>query len=215
MTPGTASADIKAFLFDLGGVLVRVDSSHSFSQLARALGKPEGDVRQAMTPQLMQAYEKGIITSREFYDSLQNNCDAERHLSREDFRRFWQDVLFPVEEMLMFLDRVRQHFPIWYLSNTNDYHYEVLMEKFEWMKWCEGGIYSFQEGTMKPESRIYEITLKRIPHPAENILFLDDLPANVEGARRAGIQSVLFRDLPGLCQELKSRFPKLGALLCD
>jgi putative hydrolase of the HAD superfamily len=49
-------------------------------------------------------------------------------------------------------------------------------------------------GTRKPESRIYAITLERLGVPAEACVFVDDLEVNVEGARKAGMHGVVFRD---------------------
>src|SRR4029078_5551440 len=48
-------------------------------------------------------------------------------------------------------------------------------------------------GCRKPESRIYELTLERIGHPAATCLFVDDVLVNVEGARKAGLHAVHFQ----------------------
>lgn len=50
---------------------------------------------------------------------------------------------------------------------------------------------------MKPDPEIYEILLKRYKIVPEQALFFDDRPENVEGARKAGINGVVFNtDIP-------------------
>jgi putative hydrolase of the HAD superfamily len=49
-------------------------------------------------------------------------------------------------------------------------------------------------GCRKPESKIYRLTLERLGLPAEACLFVDDVPVNCEGARKAGMSAVHFRD---------------------
>lgn len=205
---------ISAVLFDLGGVLVQVDSSQSFIELAEILGSSPDELRAAMRSDLLTAYEKGEITSDEFYIQLQARCDGEGVLSQDAFRSHWQNVLFPNHGMIQFLKRVTEHYPVWFLSNTNQYHYDILMADFEFMRLAKGGIYSFLEGTMKPEARIYEITKARIPFPVESILFIDDLEENIAGARQAGFATVLFKSREDLCEQLKSRYPDVGENLC-
>jgi putative hydrolase of the HAD superfamily len=51
---------------------------------------------------------------------------------------------------------------------------------------------SYEVGYTKPDPRIYELCLSRLGVPAPQALFVDDRPENVEGARRLGIETVLF-----------------------
>jgi epoxide hydrolase-like predicted phosphatase len=54
-------------------------------------------------------------------------------------------------------------------------------------------VYSYEVGIEKPDRRIYEIACERLGvHPSE-IVFLDDLEANVAAARQLGMRTVLFQ----------------------
>jgi putative hydrolase of the HAD superfamily len=60
-------------------------------------------------------------------------------------------------------------------------------------------------GHRKPEAAIYELTLDRLEVTASNAVFLDDMPANVEGARAVGLQAILVgEDTEGVITELRS-----------
>jgi FMN phosphatase YigB (HAD superfamily) len=112
-----------------------------------------------------------------------------------------------------FLRRATKDFPVWLLSNTNDFHYDLLMQDFPFMKWVEGGTYSFMVGSMKPEPLIYETAIKKSGFRPEEILFIDDLEANVQAAHDQGINIIHYVDYPRFGKELGQRFPELEYLL--
>ena len=59
-------------------------------------------------------------------------------------------------------------------------------------------------GCRKPESQIYAITLERIGIDPGACLFVDDVEVNCEGARRAGINAVHFRDNDQAIPEIRA-----------
>jgi len=204
---------IKAILFDIGGVLVRVDSSQSIQKLSETLGVSVERVRQGMTRDLLNAYEKGQMTSNQFYEQLLINYGSSKTMDMETFKTYWLDVLFPKTRSVAFLERAVKDFPVWLLSNTNDFHFEILMREFPFMKWVQGGTYSFMVGSMKPEPMIYELAIKKSGFRPEEILFIDDLEPNVQAARDLGINCILYVDYLSFCEELKTRFSELRYLV--
>jgi putative hydrolase of the HAD superfamily len=59
-------------------------------------------------------------------------------------------------------------------------------------------------GCRKPESRIYELTLERVGAAPETCLFVDDVEVNCEGARKAGLTAVHFRDNEQAIPEIRA-----------
>jgi len=55
-------------------------------------------------------------------------------------------------------------------------------------------VYSHEEGIAKPNPRIYERACDRLKTPPHEVVFIDDIPANIDAARALGMQGVLFRD---------------------
>lgn len=55
-------------------------------------------------------------------------------------------------------------------------------------------VYSHEVGVAKPDPAAYELTARRLGVEAHEVLFLDDVEANVDAARRAGWHAVLHRD---------------------
>jgi len=204
---------IKAIFFDIGGVLVKVDSSSSIQKLSEKLGISSEKIKQGMTRELLNAYEKGLLTSNQFYEQLLISYNSQQTMDMETFKSYWLDVLFPCAESVAFLQRACQDFPVWLLSNTNDFHYDLLMQDFPFMKWVTGGTYSFMVGSMKPEPLIYEIAIKESGFRPEEILFIDDLEVNIQAAQDQGIHVIHYIDFSNFARELGQRFPELGYLL--
>jgi FMN phosphatase YigB (HAD superfamily) len=55
-------------------------------------------------------------------------------------------------------------------------------------------VYSHEVGIAKPDPAAYELTARRLGVEPHEVLFLDDVAANVDAARRAGWHAVLHRD---------------------
>ena len=204
---------IKAIFFDIGGVLVKVDSSESIEKLSQKLEVSPEKIRRGMTRDLLNEYEKGLLTSNQFYEQLLINYGSSKTMNMEIFKGYWLDVLFPCEDSVAFLKRATEDFPVWLLSNTNDFHYDLLMQDFPFMKWVDGGTYSFMVGSMKPDPLIYEIAIRKSGFRPEEILFIDDLEANVQAAQDQGINIIYYVDYSSFAKELSQRFPELGYLL--
>jgi putative hydrolase of the HAD superfamily len=59
-------------------------------------------------------------------------------------------------------------------------------------------------GSRKPEPRIYEITLERLGASPEAAVFIDDIEANCEGARRLGMHAIRFRSTDQAIEDIEA-----------
>ena len=209
----TSQQTIKAIFFDIGGVLVTVDSSESHRKLSEILGVSIEKIRQGMTRELLVEYEKGHLTTNQFYEQLFISYGSDQTLELDTFKTYWQETLFPCADSIAFLQRATKDLSVWLLSNTNDFHYELLVKGFPFMKWAHGGTYSFMVGSMKPDPLIYEVAIKKSGFRPEEILFIDDLEENVQAAHDQGINIIHYVGFSNFSRELKQRFPELGYLL--
>ncbi|MEO8607346.1 MAG: HAD family phosphatase [Chloroflexota bacterium] len=59
-------------------------------------------------------------------------------------------------------------------------------------------IISANIGVMKPDPQAYEAVLDHIKYPSDNAIFIDDMPANIAGARNLGIHAIHYTTTPML-----------------
>ena len=82
-------------------------------------------------------------------------------------------------------------------SNTTPIHDEQLLE-YPAVKLLEQLVTSCGIGLRKPEVESYTETLRILNADAETTLFVDDRSDNVDGARAAGLQAVVFEGAEAL-----------------
>ena len=80
---------------------------------------------------------------------------------------------------------------------TRRYPRDLLTELFD------GIVISGEEGTRKPDSRMYELGAQRIGLPPEACVYVDDLPFNLEPAAALGMATVHHEDAGTTVAELE------------
>ena len=71
-------------------------------------------------------------------------------------------------------------------------------------------VLSYEVRSLKPEPAIYDEAIRRAGVAADRIFFVDDRVENVEGARRAGMDAVVFTGVDQLQRELARRGERSG-----
>ena len=95
------------------------------------------------------------------------------------------------------LERLAERFDIYGLSNNNEISTARMHEIYEengldWQKVFKKEFISCRMKMMKPSREIFDAAAAEIGFPPGEILFVDDSLKNVDGARAAGWQAVLY-----------------------
>jgi len=107
-------------------------------------------------------------------------------------------ILFECSEWLTIPDAVKDAlhklqaagYNLYYISNTNPMDYETMMKNHAILHELKGGLASFKEKMLKPDSAIYQLLLDRYGLKAEECLFVDDMAVNTEAAAKVGYQTL-------------------------
>jgi putative hydrolase of the HAD superfamily len=76
----------------------------------------------------------------------------------------------------------------------------------DWLAWFDSFTFSCDVGRVKPDPVIYQICLEKLKVPAAEVLFLDDIAANVEGACALGMHGLIFDTVEQTVARVKERF---------
>ena len=90
------------------------------------------------------------------------------------------------------------------VSNTNEIHYKISLKRFDVLGVLHTHYLSYQMHIMKPALGFYVAIIKDQKIDPSELLLIDDLITNVEGAQTAGMQAVKFENLSQLEVTLKS-----------
>lgn len=191
---------IEIVLFDLGKVVVDFDTSRIVTALRRfSAASPEEITRLLSVSPLYHDFERGAITPAALHAELQRTLSFT--LPYEAFVPLWNDIFTRKPEMEAVVRAAKGKCRIGALSNTNELHWEFLRSNFDIMNEFDEYFLSHQLHCRKPEEAIYRKVLERTGVPGERIMYIDDIPAFIAAACRAGIRGVVFES-PRQVQEL-------------
>jgi putative hydrolase of the HAD superfamily len=192
---------IDAIVFDLGNVLLKYDERIARDRMAARTGKSAVEVESYFrTTPYATPLTLGKITGLEFYRTVAKDLGFDGDYG--EFAAIWSEIFTPIKPMLELAAGLAPRRPRIILSNTNAIHMSYVHEHFPQIREFDDQVLSHEVGLLKPDRAIYELTVRRSGCEAARMLFIDDLQANVEGARGAGMQSIRFEDVEQLRQEL-------------
>ena len=179
---------VGAFIFDIGNVLVRFRPGQAEDALAR-LGMSSGSDLDAL-PALGLRYERGDLERGQFLAAVGEVLGYAG--PEEDLSRAWQEIFEPNRPMWRLIEALHGHYPLYLLSNTNCLHHEYLAREYRVFEKFADGVFSYRVKLMKPEPEIFALALRQFGVKAGSTIYFDDLPANVEAARAAGLRAFQY-----------------------
>lgn len=185
---------IRNIVFDLGGVIFKIDKQQAISRFREAGFADAASYLDAFTQVgIFGQLESGQIGAEEFREKLSEL--AGREISMEGCAHGWQGYFaeLPRRNLDKLTELRSRGYRISLLSNTNPFMMQwVLSDKFDGQghgitHYFDALYLSYQLHAMKPERRIFELMLEgENAIPAETV-FIDDSRHNVEAAASLGI----------------------------
>lgn len=197
--------DVRFLLFDLGGVLVTWKGIEGLRDLSQGRMSLEESRLFWLNSRWVREIGRGGCSVEEFLHGVTAELDFP--LSSEDLMKAfleWDQGPMPGAREL--LTELRKKYPLGCLSNNEEVHWNLLKEKYQAEQWFDRCYLSHEIGMIKPDPEIYLHVLDDLGLKPATILFFDDNPECVEGARRAGMQSRLAKgvsDLRSILAELE------------
>lgn len=187
---------VRAVTFDLGGVLERLaPPTHWLAPWQQRLGLDEAALESAMAavdPWSVIAVG-GLSEAR-----YREQCAAALGLSSaqaDEFMADWWDWYCGEldTELHEWACGLRSQYRTAILSNSADGARREELARFHFADSFDPIIYSHEVGLAKPDPRIFTLLCARLNAAPEEVVFLDDVPENVDAACQLGIHAVLHR----------------------
>jgi haloacid dehalogenase superfamily, subfamily IA, variant 3 with third motif having DD or ED len=195
---------ISVVLFDLGKVLFDFNLSKFTSAFSKKTSRNGEDANKLISEHrnLAASYEIGKITSQEFYESLSESTQYSG--SFNEFSIAWNDIFTPIPDALEILAYTAAKNKVALLSNTNELHFEYLKARYPQVFLLFSDFHlSYLMRERKPDDEIYKKVIAYYDISPEKIFFTDDLPENVQAARKNGMKAYQFTSPADLLQNLK------------
>lgn len=183
MTP-----NITHILFDMGGVIVRLRGLPILEKWFDEPKQPKEVWRIWLTSEAPRQFESGNIDRHQFSQNiiseLQLNTTPEQFLAH--FSELPEAVYPGVKPLLSTL---QQHYTTACLSNSNELHWQGMMDTMGLKSYFDWQFSSHLMGLIKPDTDSFEYVLNQMGVKPEHTLFLDDNQLNIDAAKAVGLHS--------------------------
>jgi len=195
---------IKAIIWDIGGVLVRSIDRQPRTELAAKFGLTyealENLVFGAAQGRLAQL---GEVTSTSHLTWVCQQLGLPASAGGEFLTAFFGGDALD-QDLVAFIRKLHKNYKTGIISNGFDDVRSAIHNK-----WCMADAFdhivvSGEVGLMKPDPRIFALSASGLQIEPEEGVFIDDMPANVAGARAFGLQAVQFNSTPQTIAAIKA-----------
>jgi putative hydrolase of the HAD superfamily len=202
---------IEGIIFDFGRVITAQKPSALFHTYEKELGLAPDTMNTIMFES--RAWQETLLgrrTLKEFWHAIGPDLGLNSIHEIDQFRRRYHADEAVNRGVLNLIQRLHGRYKLAVLSNSPQGLSRWLLQwKIEDLfdsVFCSG-----DEGMVKPDPRVFKVTLDRLGVRPEAAVFIDDTPGHVEAAREMGLHGIHFTTAEALERDLEdilvSRYP--------
>lgn len=196
--------NLKNIIFDYGNVIFEINFERTQSALLQlGITNVEAFFAHKNHNQLFDDFETNTISANEFRAGIRKAADN-NDLTDQQIDDAWNSLLIGVSannhDVLL---EMKTKYRTFLLSNNNEIHYNWIIKHINenhnidnYNDYFEKAYFSHLMNMRKPNVNIFEhVILENNLNPAET-LFIDDSPQHIEGAKKAGLHTLLMNFHP-------------------
>src|SRR5262249_35834597 len=198
--PEEVTVAVRAIVFDLGGVLERVEEFEEtlgVAWRARLEMSPEEFAASLAAIDPGKLAETGQMNEAEYAA----RCATCLHLSPAQQQKFIADMWDWYcgeldEELMAFAASLRPRVRTAVVSNSADGARREELSRYAFDEIFDPIIYSHEVGLAQPDPAIFELVCSRVGGTPDQSIFVDDVPEHCEAASRVGMHAIQHRSTP-------------------
>ena len=191
---------VKNVVFDIGGVLADFRLKEFLADKGFDAVMMRRIIKASVLSPYWASFERGELTEEQ---TLEGFARTDPDIKAELYNAFSsvagmltsREYAIPLVQSLH-----RAGHGVYYLSNYSKKAYDECGASLGFMPYMDGGLVSFRVGMTKPDPRMYQLFLEQFGLAADECLFVDDTPENVDVARGLGFSGVVFENYAQLVQ---------------
>jgi putative hydrolase of the HAD superfamily len=199
---------IRSVILDFGGVISRPKNKNFGDTINRILIKKPPNFMDVYRSYRTN-YDNGQKTGEEYWSHILShygypiNKPKIEALIVEDIKS-WTEIN---PNMIQFISDVRKRVHnLSIISNMPEDILDYIRNNFQWLDHFDELTWSCEVGVVKPDPGIYEYCLDKIGIPAHECLFVDDSKANVDAAKRCGLNAIHFKSYSQFAEKLDGNY---------
>jgi len=185
---------IRAVVFDIGGVLEITPNLSMIEKWEQQLGLNPGEIM-IRCETLWHDGSIGTISEADIHKAISALLSIDSAQVEAFMADMWIEYLGELNvELTDYFRGLRSRCQTAILSNSFVGAREREIERYHFDEMTDHIIYSHEVGLSKPDRRIYELTCERLNVQPTEMIFVDNVEANISAARELGIHAILFKD---------------------
>jgi putative hydrolase of the HAD superfamily len=196
---------IRNILFDMGQVLIRFDQAYFIQRLSVAEEDVPLLLREVYRSVEWVQMDRGTIAEEQAKIRICARLPERLHEPAEKLICMWDRPILEILGMFELVQELKElGYGIYLLSNASVRQHEY-WPRVPASRFFDGKLISADVHVIKPQPEIYRLCLEKFGLEAESCFFIDDSPANIEGALNCGIAGAVFHgDVAWLRRDLRS-----------
>jgi 2-haloacid dehalogenase len=191
-------------VFDIGNVLIHWNPRNLYRRLIADEARMEHFLATVCTDAWNLEMDRGAMTWAEAVSERVARFPEHEALIRAYDERWGDMVPGAIDGAVAILDELdRAGVPLCAITNFSAEKFTLAVDRFPFLRRFRDTVVSAHERVLKPDPRIYRTLLERNGLVADEAVFVDDSPKNVEGARAVGMHAVHFTTPPALRAALR------------
>ena len=202
---------IKNIILDVGRVLVAWQPKETMRELGISDERVAILAKTLFDSGIWNEADRGVLSDDEFLElAIRQVPEYEAEV-----RLFWNNIdraiwQFPYVKLWIRAMK-KAGYKVYILSNYGNWSYEKTKERaLNFLEEVDGAVFSYEVKQIKPDAAIFQALCDKYSLKAEECVFLDDLPANIEGAKNFGMQGIVFKGLQDALEELQKLDVKIA-----
>lgn len=187
---------LKNLVFDMGNVLIEWNSEKILKAITEDIHLQDLLKKEVFETGLWVETDEGVKTREEVIEIVTGKLGEDYRNEITQLLRYWYkyvDVFTKVQDRIIELSK--SGYSIYILSNTAFTFYDLVKEGYlPATSVAKGMVLSCEEKVLKPDEKIYNILLERYNLDPHDTMFFDDLPENIWGAARCGINGFVVEN---------------------
>lgn len=194
---------IKNIVFDIGNVLVKFGWHDFIENLGYTGEMLERIANATVRDPLWNETDRGALTEEEILEGFIKNDPGIEEVLRRFYKSF-SGLLVEFDYAKDWISELKKMgFKVYCLSNMS--HKAVKeCDVFDFLPLLDGYVLSCDINYCKPEKEIYDYLFDRYNLVPEESVFIDDLQANIEAAKRMGMKGIVFTDKESASKQIEA-----------
>ena len=197
---------IKNVVLDMGNVLLDFNPEVVMNMFCSSPEEKEIIDKELFNGPEWKMGDRGDIKDKDRFDLVKVRVPGKYHEALKHCADRWDVCMTPLDGAREFCESVKESgFGIYVLSNASDLFY-VYFPKFLPLDFFDGVFVSSDYLMLKPDVEIYKTFLEKYGLKGDECLFIDDREDNIEGAKKAGLNTFRFEgDYKAILNKLKAQ----------